>query len=76
MQQQHNLPQLLSAVDAGWLLHFPATQFEQLVATNFSVYCPSIQFVQVDASLAENGMYCPSTHADIKKIIKRKRKKG
>ena len=75
MQQQHDVPQLLSAVDAGWLLHLPAAQFKQLVATNFSVYWPSIQFLQVGASLAENGMYCPSTHADIKKIKKKIKKK-
>ena len=75
MQQQQDVLQLLSAVDAGWLLHFPAAQNKQLVSTPFSAYCPSIQFVQVGASLAENGMYCPLTHADIKKNTKEEQKK-
>ena len=64
MQQQQNVPQLLLSVEAGWLLHFPAAQFKQLVPSPFSSYWPSIQFLQVASSLAENGMYCPLTHAD------------
>ena len=83
MQQQmqqtnawlHDVPQLLSAVDAGWLLHLPAAQFKQLVWTPSSVYWPLIQFLQVGASLAENGMYCPSTHAINNKKKKKRLKK-